>query len=480
MERNVVLFKDGSNDDGSYQVSQGLTSDIYSGYLAPTGQWYAGKHNGSYYFITSWIETTFTSGFSKVMPAWQSVVGIANEQGLPQVAALATVVKVAAMHRVADSYGPIPYIKFGSGSLKNGYDGLDEVYKKFFDELDNSIDVLTTFANGNPSSKLLEKYDIVYSGDVKKWVKFANTLRLRLAMRVVYANPDLAKQEAEKSIANNIGVMTDASDLAAVQHSSTLVYHHPLHEIAYNFNSGEVRMGASMDAYMNGYSDPRLPAYFKPASDGKYHGVRLGISTSVWDPYVGSNISNLNVDEGTTKIVWMNASEAYFLRAEGALRGWNMGGTAKDLYQKGIATSFDENNVKGSDAYIANSSSTPIAFTDNATGSSLNASAPSTITIAWDDAASFDVNLERIITQKWIAGYPNGPEAWAEFRRTGYPKIFPVVTNNSNGTINTATQVRRIPFPQSEYKNNNDGVLTGVSKLGGQDNGGTKLWWDKK
>ena len=136
LQRNVVLFKDGTNDDGSYQISQGLTSDLYSGFIAPTGTWYSGVHNGSYYFITNWIEKTFTSGFSSAMPAWQSIVELADEQGLPEISALATVVKVQAMHRVADAYGPIPYRNYGSGSLQNNYDGLDEVYNKFFEELE--------------------------------------------------------------------------------------------------------------------------------------------------------------------------------------------------------------------------------------------------------------------------------------------------------------------------------------------------------
>lgn len=480
LQRNVVLFKDGTNDDGSYQVSQGLSSDLYSGYIAPTGTWYSGVHNGSYYFITNWIEKTFTSGFSGAMPAWQSIIEIANKQGLPEVSALATIVKVEAMHRVADAYGPIPYCNYGSGSLQNSYDGLEDVYKKFFNELDSAINALTDFVKGNPSSTILEKYDLVYSGNATKWVKFANTLRLRLAMRIVYVNPELAKAEAEKSIANSIGVITEANDKAALQHSANLVYHHPLHEIAYNFNAGEARMSASMDTYMNGYNDPRLSAYFKTAVKGGYHGVRLGISTSVWTKYVGDNISNLNVDESTTKIVWMTAAESYFLRAEGALRGWAMRGSAKDLYEKGITVSFEENNVKGTDTYLADATSVPIAFTDNAEGSNLNTQAPSDITIAWDANASLEKNLERIITQKWIAIYPDGPEGWAEFRRTGYPKLLPVVTNNSNGTINTAIQVRRISYPQSEYNNNSTGVQVGISKLGGQDNGGTKLWWDKK
>ena len=481
LQRSVVLFNDGTNDDGSYQISQGLTSDLYSGYLAPTGTWNSGIHTGSYYFITNWIEKLFTTGFSSAMPAWQEIVAIAKKQNLPQVSALATIVKVQAMHRVADNYGPIPYCDFGSGSLKNDYDALDAVYVRFFEELDEAIDVLTQYALVNPEAKILTNYDLIYSGDARRWVKFANTLRLRLAMRVVYANPSLAQAEAEKSINNIIGVIRDVNDRAALQHSANLIYHHPLHEIAYNFNDGEVRMGASMDAYMNGYKDPRRAAYFKAAvADGGFHGVRLGIPTSVWKKYVGNNISNLNVDASNTQIVWMTAAESYFLRAEGALRGWAMGGSAKDFYEQGIAMSFDENGVNGAANFISDAVSKPIAFKDNAEGSGLDASAPSDVTIAWDSNTGFEKNLERIITQKWLALYPDGPEGWAEFRRTGYPKLFPVVSNKSNGTIDSDIQVRRIPYPQSEYNNNKEGVLSGVSLLGGQDNGGTKLWWDKK
>jgi hypothetical protein len=236
-----------------------------------------------------------------------------------------------------------------------------------------------------------------------------------------------------------------------------------------------------MDAYMNGYADPRRAAYFTKASDGNYHGVRQGIVTTTWTPYSGPAISNLNINNSTSQIVWMTAAESYFLRAEGALRNWNMGGTAQQFYNQGIAMSFSENGVTAdAAAYAGNSTATPIAFTDNSGQSGNNVGVPSTVTIAFNTADNFETNLERIITQKWLAMFPDGPEGWAEFRRTGYPKLFPVVVNNSNGTINTAIQVRRIPYPQSEYTNNKAGVTSGLSALGGPDGGGVKLWWDKK
>lgn len=215
-------------------------------------------------------------------------------------------------------------------------------------------------------------------------------------------------------------------------------------KLPYNFNEGEARMSASMDTYMNGYEDPRLAVYFTPAiSDGKYHGVRIGIESTVWSKYVGENISNLNMDESNTEIVWMTAAESYFLRAEAALRGWLAPTMAQEMYERGITVSFEENGVSGADNYITNNTKTPIRFIDNVENSDYGTvSAPSTITIAWDNNASTETKLERIITQKWIAIYPDGPEGWAEFRRTGYPKLLPVVSNFSNGTIDTNTQIR--------------------------------------
>src|SRR5690606_8785006 len=146
-------------------------SDLYSGYIAPTGTWYGGMHNGSYYFIQGWIERSFTSGFASIMPAWQNIKRAADAQGLGEVTALATVVKVQGMHRVADTYGPIPYINYGSGTLQNNYNSLQEVYNKFFEELGTSIDVLTQYAQGNPGKTLLKSYDFIYEGDVVKWIK---------------------------------------------------------------------------------------------------------------------------------------------------------------------------------------------------------------------------------------------------------------------------------------------------------------------
>lgn len=485
MVNRVVLFDDGSGNclSSDYQVAQGLSADAFSGYLALTGTWRNGVHNGSYSFVSGWYDQLFTRAFSEVMPAWQRVTTVAGQMGQPAVAALATIVKVEALHRVTDMYGPIPYIHFGSGTLGTAYDRQQEVYNRFFAELDSAIDVLTPLAESGGT--LLPDYDNVYEGNVARWVKFANTLRLRLALRVAYADPALAQREAEKSAACSLGFIETAAERAQLLHGR-LTYFHPNYDMAYNFNAGEVRMGATMDCYMNGYSDPRLAAYFVPASsDNKYHGVRLGVHNMNPTRYAGVYVSNLNIDRATTPIVWMTAAEGFFLRAEAALRGWNMGGTARAFYEAGIRASFSENGVGGEDAYIANASAVPSRYVDRTNGGN-GTTAPSSITIAWDDDADFETNLERIITQKWIAMYPDGCEGWAEFRRTGYPRLLPVVNNDSQGLIDTRIQVRRCPFPVQEYNTNEAAVQAAIQLLdgealgGGQDNGGTRLWWDRK
>ena len=102
----------------------------------------------------------------------------------------------------------------------------------------------------------------------------------------------------------------------------------------------------------------------------------------------------------------------------------------------------------------------------------------STITVKWSDADGFETKLERIITQKWISLYPDGQEAWSEFRRTGYPKLFPLVVNKSGGVITGF--IKRLPIPAKYRNSNSGGYQRAVTTLGGADNGGTKLWWDKK
>lgn len=468
MENSVIIFNDGRNLHSDYQIVQNLIADAYACYTAPTIAKDGGKHTGTYYMNEQWCRAMFSYKYTGCMSAYSNLLdGTDNEV----VIALANVLKVAAMHTVTDYYGPIPYTQVGQ-SINSVYDPQELVYKTMLSELADASDVLYQFIlNGN--STILEEYDHVFGGNVASWLKFTNTLRLRLAMRCSYVDANLAKTNAEAAVAS--GVMTEATDIARINHDLFL-YEHPVYHINYQFNDGDCAASAEMESFLSGYGDPRLPVYMKTAADGKYHGVRLGVKTGDWNPYryTSGKVSGNNIS-ASTDLVWMYPSEAYFLRAEGALRGWDMGGSAKDLYESGIATSFKERGVS-KESYITDDTSVPADYTDPV--ASANAKATTTVKIAYDNSASFEENLERIITQKWIAMYPLGTEAWAELRRTGYPKFFGPVNNDD--PVNCANGARRIPFPDTEYTNNSEEVIKAVSLLGGQDNAGVKLWWDKK
>ena len=472
LQRTVILYRDGTGTlDSDYQVSYNLCADTWAGYNAPTlGD---GRNTGSFYMTEGWVRSLWVNKYSKSMNAY-SLLALSQEAS-PNAAvmAMADIMKVTSMHQVADAYGPAPYSQVGT-SLTPDYDSLESIYRQMLDELDAAIDALENYIAVNPSARIFADYDLVYGGDPVAWVKFANSLRLRLAMRVVYADAALAREKAEKSLSDPYGFVETNAENAVVSG----VDHHPIFEINVNFNDADTQMGASMDCYLNGYEDPRMFLIAKPASDGKFHGVRNGIHTDVWTDYKNASGKVSAPNATIYKIEWLNAAEVWFLRAEAALRGWNAGGTAKAFYEAGVKASFDEWGAAGAEAYLQNSTAKPAAFVDNV--ASNRANAPSSITIAYQESDDFETNLERIITQKWIALYPNGSEAWAEYRRTRYPGLVAPVNNDSDGVVDSRLQIRRMPYPISEQADNAAGLAVGLSLLGGPDNAGTKLWWDKK
>jgi hypothetical protein len=476
----AVIFNATPGDASVYQVATNLNADLYSGYMGTATQGFQAQ-NGTYNFNQGWNNSCFTVEYTNLMPAWLSIKQLCETQ-YPHLYAMANIIKVAGMHRVTDVFGPIPYSQVGAGGFSVGFDAQQGIYNDFFAELDSSIATLTSYVQQFPGATPAAKFDMIYGGDFVRWIRFANSLKLRLAMHIRYADAALAQKEAESAISNSFGVMTVNTDNAALATSNGVTVTNPLWVIAGGY--GDVRAGAVLGSFLTGYNDPRLSLYLTPSTlyPGTFIGVRNGINVVVNKDRIG--YSSLAITQNQP-IQWMNAAEVYFLRAEGTLLGWNMGvGTAQSFYETGIQTSFGQWGATGASGYIANNTSLPAPYVDPVAPSGVNDVAAgnpalSTVTIQWDPSAAFERNLERILTQKYIAMYPNGQEAWTEFRRTGYPKIWPVVVNNSNGTIPTALEVRRLPYPSSQTQSNPTGVNQGISELGGPDNGGTKLWWDK-
>ena len=304
---------------------------------------------------------------------------------------------------------------------------------------------------------------------------------------LVFAKGD----KAEEAVA--AGVMTAATDGAYRK----VADHNPWQRFMVLWS--DARISADLTCYMNAYSDPRREAYYDKSTFGtvsgnaytgeeSYVGLRRGILQGQYNSWSqGSSCMKVTTSDN---IVVFRASEVAFLRAEGALRNWNMGGTAKDFYEEGIRLSFEENGItSGVENYLASTGKVE-AYKDPLKGQSgqtydYSGAINTNVTVAWA-GGDFEKSLEQIITQKWIANFPNGMESWTEYRRTGYPKLMPMAANASGGVVNDTEGARRMPYPTDEYRENRESVeaavatLTQESKTKRGDTMATHVWWDCK
>lgn len=447
-----------------FQFMDVLCGSTLGGYLAEQKGW--DTKISTYNPNDEWSSNTFENVIPGVFGAY---IQLKNSTSDEVALAVAEIINVSVFAQITDIYGPVPFSKIGvDGSLVALYDSQEDIYNEGIERLSASIKTLSE----RSASSLNANADIVFKGDVKKWIKYANTLKLRMAMRMVYVDPQKARAAAEEAVSQQFGTMEDNSDNARFTHPTQNLYYLTC------IQWGDYRASADIVSYMNGYRDPRREAFFTVSgySSKPYAGWRRG--TRMSDSNGGNACSNVNV-KVSDEMQWMNAAEAMFLKAEGALRGWNMGGSAKDFYEKGIRLSFSQWNVQGADEYIQDATSMPEDYTD-LSGKGYGASLKGKISVAWDNEADFEKNLERIITQKWIANWrATGVEAWAEFRRTGYPQLLTAGTNLSGGVIASDGFARRLKYPVSELTSNGENYRDALSNLlKGADNMATRVWWD--
>lgn len=420
-----------------------------------------------------------------------AVETISRNTGYEVPLAVAKIIKVAAMSRVTDTYGPIPYSQIGKdGSVTTPYDSQEAVYDAFFEELSDAVKIL----QANPEASLTATADYVYNGNITKWIKFANSLKLRLAMRIVYADKTKSQKWAEDAVKpENGGVIESNADNAQWNYFGTVT--NPIYT-ATRYNAaadtetgGDTHAAADIICYMNAYNDPRREAYFVKSewgADNDYVGIRRGIDLSTISN-IARKYSGVKVAQ-SDPIYWMNAAEVAFLRAEavGVHNFTNVGSDAKTLYEKGVSLSFEQWGAGSADSYLSsNNVNVRLSYTDPA-GANNYGQNEKFVAIAakWNNSANPEEMQQRIITQKWIANWMLGNEAWAEFRRTGYPYLMPATDagNKSGGVItDLEASARRMPYPSDEFISNKVNVEYAVSNLlKGANNYATKVWWDKK
>lgn len=460
-----------------HQVEENLVAESYCDYMATPTVFVSGVNNTTYYITwNSYWDRIYTNLMS---PASQ-VIDIAEEGGYDVFAAWAKLIRILGMSRLTTYHGPVIYSTYGEEDAS--YDSEEDLYNAFFEDLD---EIQTVFA-ANTDYEGLVKFDASYDGDVASWAKLVNSMRLKLAIRISNVAPELAQTQGEKAIADAAGLITSNDDNFNIS-----LYGSELYLSIICFSWGDTRMSAGMESFLVGLKDPRIEVYFEPATtdasvysdhpDYPYKGVRNGaqlVAKADHTPY-----STINESFSTmTERPYLTAAEVYFDLAEAALRGWDGAGDAASNYDAGVRASFSQWGASGVDTYLADATSTPIDYDDAVYSGSINDfTSRSTVTVAWDESATDEEKLEKIITQKWIAGFSNPNEPWADFRRTGYPKLPLIYKNDSNsdwGVIPDDEWIKRMPFVTGERTDNKTGVAAAVATMKGEDLISTRLWFD--
>jgi len=314
------------------------------------------------------------------------------------------------------------------------YDDAQTVYNDILGRLDAALDLIQPTANGFGNA------DVIYSSDMTKWVKFGNSLKVKLGMVIADVDTDKAKALIEAAAPN---VFTSNADNAAFPYLSSAPNNNPVSENLNPLRTSRedfVPANTLVDA-MNELEDPRRASYFTQIN-GAYKGGRYGFTNSFSElSHVHSNITALDFEA-----LLLDYSEIEFLLAEALERGFNVGGTAAAHYSAAITASFDYWGVSGVGAYLAK----PEVNYPTASGD-------------WK---------QKIGTQKWIALYNRGFDAWLEWRRLDAPTLSPPAVEGLDLIVPT-----RLIYPVNEQTLNGANRDAAAEAIGG-DQSSTKLWWD--
>lgn len=436
------------------------------GYMTCSNRW-GGQNFDTFNASEGWNAIPFDTPFKSLVNLYD-IEKATHKSG--HYWAMASLLKAAVLMRVCDCYGPIPYSSIANGKYNTAYDSVEDVYKHIIEDLTSAANTLYQYSVQYPTSRPLGEGDLVYGGDYAKWARLANSLALRAAVRI--GNQTAAEQICGSSIG-----LIDANQYNALMNPGVQGNPYQLASTGW----GDLRISSSIADYMNGYDDPRRSSYFTAStfSGGGFIGMRSGEAS-----FQKADVANYSLPKLQTAspLPICLASEVAFLKAECALRGWSVGGTAQAFYEEGIRLSMEQYGVDATttQAYIANNTATPAGHSGDPRGSKYNYHRNTTVKIQWDADGS-EHNLERIITQKWIAMFPMGLEAWSEYRRTGFPELAPSLDNlNPQVITNTARGMRRLRYPDSERDLNKRNYDAAVYMLGGVDNEATELPWAKK
>lgn len=383
--------------------------------------------------------------------------------------AMARVMRVVLMHRLTDLYGDVPYFEGGkgfiSGDLLPQYDKQSDIYADMLKELEESATILS----GSIALKKPEQ-DLIYGGDVTKWKKLANSLMLRLAMRLSNVDANMAQSWAKKAVDG--GVLTSNADNALITHTTgpSDENRNPKYEVYQNDETA--KLSKRLVDWLKSNDDPRMMVYSggvgpldgtRDMDPANQNGLPNGYDVVTIKDYEGTT-EDVDLDNTYSRInpelVTQEApglilvyAEVELLQAEAAQRGW-ISSAAATHYNNGVKAAMTFYDVFPNLPY----------YVSEAEAETYLSAHPY---VAAD-------GIEMISTQYWALNFTNLYEAFANWRRTGFPTLVPVIYSSSktNGTL-----PRRLPYLVSEASSNGANYLEAIQRQG-EDSYNTRVWWD--
>ncbi len=408
-----------------------------------------------YQFRTNIVENIW-SYLYRGLKSLDVVEKAAAEQGNLNIQAAAIIMKAYYWQLATDRWRDIPFVEAlqaDQGKLTPTYSTQEEIYPVLLASLKQANDLFK-----QSSLDELGEGDILFDGDLQKWEKFANSLRLRIAIRISKIDPSAAQsviQEIMSAPTENPIISSNEDNAYLVwpgAGSTTVLTSEPW------YTSLSLGSPPRLDNYavsnylidtLKAFDDNRIGIYAQhPANDPDgYNGTVIGPdgTTPIGGITNYSFIGTRFYSSATGETPLLGAAEVQFILAEAANNGWAVGKTAKEAYEAGIDFSFEENGVSVG------------AYKDGTR-------------VAWNG------DTDRIYVQKWIALFKNGHEAWAEARRTDIPKMSAAPASPYNGHNRPPF---RYPYPDTEKKLNGKNSAEYVNKV--TDNfWGQQMWWDTR
>jgi hypothetical protein len=392
---------------------------------------------------------------------------------------IALVLKAYIISVLTDLHGDIPYTNAFKGDVADGgilspdYDTQEFVYRDIIARLKEANGLLD--AEGKEVSG-----DILFANDIDLWKKFANSLRLRLLLRMSARDEAFVTTEMSEIIATpaTFPIFEGNDEHAALQYLGSAPNNNPINENRKTRDDHRVSKHFT-DMMNNVYFDYRIMVYANP-SEGtdEFIGIPNGLTSAAAAAFNGGGLKNTSkigdyFTRGETPGMLMSYAELQFILAEAAKKGYIPGGdeTAQEYYEAGITASFDQYREALQEI-----------FDDHSDGSYGGLEIPEDYTVDAELEGHLTSNpavvyspanaLKQIAEQKYIAMFDQGLQSWFEWRRTGYPVLTPAADGLNGGKIPV-----RLPYPLDEQSKNPTNYAAAVARQGADDLN-TRVWWD--